>query len=89
MVEAALHLAKRQKNLDVRSQMYYCVNGLIRPIPLWVTASELGVHENTLRIWLRKEMDADRKERVLLAIQAVKNDLEDWQIETIIPPERL
>jgi hypothetical protein len=88
MVEATLYTATWQKNLDVRSQMTYIVNGLVRSIPLWVIAAELGVHENTLRMWMRKEMQPDRKERVLAAIQTVRADLEHFQVREIHPPER-
>lgn len=76
------------KNVDVREQMTYRVNGLSRSIPLWVVAAELGIHENTLRIWLRKEMDAERKEKVLSAIQEVRTELEYHGVTTIHPPER-
>ena len=43
-------------------------------IPYWRIAEKLGVHENTLRNWMRKEMDQDKKNKVLKAIEEVKKD---------------
>ncbi|MDO6848750.1 hypothetical protein Q4S57_12385 [Priestia megaterium] len=44
-------------------------------IPTWVIAERLGVHENTLHNWMKKEMCKKRKERIMSAIGAIKKEL--------------
>lgn len=45
-------------------------------VPYWIIANELGIHENTFRNWMRKEMTVDRKEKVIAAIERVKKEME-------------
>lgn len=42
-------------------------------LPLWAVAKELGVCEMTLSRWLRTELTAEKRERVLTAIQTLTN----------------
>jgi phage antirepressor YoqD-like protein len=44
-------------------------------IPNWVIAERLGVHENTLNRWMRKEMSNEMKQKILAAINEIKNEL--------------
>ncbi|MEH7163631.1 hypothetical protein [Priestia megaterium] len=44
-------------------------------IPIWVIAERLGIHENTLHNWMKKEMCKRRKERVISAIVGIKKEL--------------
>lgn len=41
-------------------------------IPLWAIALKLGVHEQTLHRWLRVEVDETKKQRILEAINQIK-----------------
>jgi hypothetical protein len=43
-------------------------------IPYWKIASLLQIHENSLRIWMRREMDPERKAKVLQAITEIKQE---------------
>lgn len=43
-------------------------------IPFWLIAERLGVHENTLRGWMRKELSPERKVQVLNAIQWIEKE---------------
>ncbi|MCF6796616.1 hypothetical protein L1M59_10840 [Bacillus sp. ET1] len=44
-------------------------------IPTWVIAERLGIHENTLHNWMKKEMCKRRKERIMNAIVGIKKEL--------------
>jgi hypothetical protein len=44
-------------------------------IPYWVIAERLGVHENTVQNWMKKEMSEDRKIKVLSVIDGIKEDM--------------
>lgn len=46
-----------------------------RNIPLWRIAKSLGVHEMTVIRWFREEMDEEKKQRVLYAIDEVKTEM--------------
>lgn len=41
-------------------------------IPYWVIAKQLGVHENTVRNWMKREMDPKKKKAVLSVIHEIK-----------------
>lgn len=41
-------------------------------IPYWEIADKLSIHENTLRNWMKREMDLKRKELVLNAIKEIR-----------------
>lgn len=56
-----------KRNLDIREAK--------EDIPFWVIAERLGVHENTLRNWMRKELSVEQKNKILNAIQEVKLDM--------------
>ncbi|GAA0472861.1 hypothetical protein [Alkalibacillus silvisoli] len=43
-------------------------------IPYWLIAQKLNVHENTVRNWLKHELDEERKAALLGAIDEVKKD---------------
>ncbi|MFD6210203.1 transposase [Peribacillus frigoritolerans] len=45
------------------------------PIPIWAIAERLGVHENTLRNWMKKEMNRKQKIKVISAITDIKKEL--------------
>ncbi|MGW9164978.1 hypothetical protein ACWGPZ_27015 [Priestia megaterium] len=44
-------------------------------IPYWVIAEKLGVHENTIQNWMKKEMDEERQRKVMLAIEQIKKQI--------------
>ena len=44
-------------------------------IPFWVIADRLGVHENTVRNWMKREMKPEQQSRVLAAIDDIKKEL--------------
>ena len=44
-------------------------------IPYWVIAEKLGVHENTIQNWMKKEMDEERHGKVMFAIDEIKNQI--------------
>ncbi|MBO1005757.1 hypothetical protein [Pseudogracilibacillus auburnensis] len=46
-------------------------------IPYWIIANELGVHENTLRNWMKTEMSPERKKKVLDVIKGLKKQLQE------------
>ena len=52
-------------NLEIRKKAKR--NG----VPLYMVAAELGIGPNTLSVWLRFELDDEKRERVLAAIDAV------------------
>lgn len=53
-------------NKDIRDYLerYYIKN--------WQLAKELGVHETTLCRWLRYELSNDKKDKILKAIERIK-----------------
>ncbi|WP_066057294.1 hypothetical protein [Robertmurraya korlensis] len=44
-------------------------------IPYWVIAEKLGVHENTIMNWMKKEMLDNRREKILSAIKEIKEEV--------------
>lgn len=44
-------------------------------VPNWAIAEKLGIHENTLYRWLRKELSSDEKHKILLAIKECQQEL--------------
>lgn len=44
-------------------------------IPFWVIAQRLGVHENTVRNWMKSKMSEDKEAKVLAAIEDIKKQL--------------
>lgn len=40
-------------------------------IPYWEIAQVLAIHENTLRNWMKSEMDSERKQLVMDAISQI------------------
>ncbi|WP_338449315.1 hypothetical protein R4Z09_24525 [Niallia oryzisoli] len=56
-----------KRNLEIRE-----VKG---KIPFWVIAERLGVHENTLRNWMKSEMLEERKREVMGAIAQIKEEM--------------
>jgi hypothetical protein len=57
-----------KRNLDVREAK--------GKIPLWVIAERLNIHVTTLNGWMRQEMDAEKKGRIMGAIAAIKEEFE-------------
>jgi hypothetical protein len=49
-------------------------------IPKWMIAEKLGVHENTLNGWLRKELNKERKEQIIAIIEELKIELQEIKI---------
>jgi len=45
-------------------------------IPYWVIAAHLGVHENTVRNWMKQKLDVERKTKILTALKEIKLELE-------------
>lgn len=43
-------------------------------IPLWVIANYFGVHENTLRNWLKGKIPVERKQEIFKAIAMLKSE---------------
>lgn len=62
------------RNKDIRTAMRR--NG----IALWRVAEVLGIHYNTLRNWLRKDLDADKRQEIIATVQTAKDrrDAEEW-----------
>jgi DNA-binding transcriptional regulator YiaG len=56
-----------QRNTDIREAR--------GKIPMWVIAERLGIHENTLRHWLRQELPHSKKSRILRVIEDIKREL--------------
>jgi len=42
-------------------------------LPYWRIALELGIHENTLRNWMKTQMTPERNRKVLEAINKIKH----------------
>lgn len=61
------------RNQDIRTAMQQ--DGLA----LWRVAEILGIHYNTLRNWLRKDLDAERRQQIIAAVQTAKDkrDIEE------------
>ena len=55
------------RNQDIRTAMQQ--DGLA----LWRVAEILGIHYNTLRNWLRKDLDAERRQQIIAAVQTAKD----------------
>ena len=58
-----------QRNLDIREAK--------GNIPFWFIAEKLGVHENTLRNWLKKELEPAEKEKVMNVIKDIKHEIKE------------
>lgn len=56
---------KKKENQDVRDK------ARIEDVPYWMIAKEVGITASTFSVWLRTEMEPERKNRVLAAIDAV------------------
>lgn len=54
------------KNIDIRQAIED------KRLKHWEVAKALGVHETTLSRWLRYDLDKDKKDRILTAIQGIK-----------------
>jgi transposase-like protein len=48
-------------------------------IPFWVIANHLGVHENTVRNWLKSNISDARKKEIFKVIAMVKSEVEKDQ----------
>jgi hypothetical protein len=44
-------------------------------IPFWIIAERLGVHENTVQNWMKREMSQARKEKVMCVIAEIKEEI--------------
>ncbi|MCM3165115.1 hypothetical protein [Metabacillus litoralis] len=42
-------------------------------IPFWIIAEKIGVHENTVRNWMKTNLSQDKKEKILTAIKEIKS----------------
>ena len=40
-------------------------------IPVWIVAQKVGIHEKSLYAWLRFELEGNRLERVMSAIEQI------------------
>lgn len=56
-----------KRNLDIREAK--------GDIPLWAIAERLGVHENTIYNWMKKEMGEQRKEKVMAVITEIEEEI--------------
>ncbi|MCQ6530740.1 hypothetical protein [Bacillus mycoides] len=45
-------------------------------LPLWVISERLGIHENTLRGWLRQKLSKEREESILIAISKIRKEIQ-------------
>jgi FKBP-type peptidyl-prolyl cis-trans isomerase (trigger factor) len=45
-------------------------------IPNWVIAERLGIHENTMYSWMRKQLNDSEKQLILEAIRKIKLEIE-------------
>lgn len=55
------------RNADIRRAKGY--------IPFWVISERLGVHENTLRNWMKSELPATEKQKILSVINEIKREI--------------
>lgn len=46
-------------------------------IPYWIIASQLGVHENTIRNWMKREVDPVKKVKLLKVIEEIKQEYKE------------
>ena len=46
----------------------------IADVPLWKIADAIGVSEPTITRWLRHELPADKKQRILEAIESIEKE---------------
>lgn len=53
------------KNLEIREKAKRY------GVPLWQIAEELGIGANTFSVWLRCELEGDKRERVSAALDAI------------------
>lgn len=56
---------KTKENQDIRDK------ARIEDVPYWMIAKEVGITASTFSVWLRTEMEPERKNKVLAAIDAV------------------
>lgn len=49
-------------------------------IPYWRIANKLGVHENTVRNWMKSEMEPGQKGLVLATIKELKENSEGLKV---------
>lgn len=45
-------------------------------LPFWIIAERLGVSENTLLNWMRKELPEDKKAEILRVIDQIKGEVD-------------
>lgn len=45
-------------------------------IPFWIIAERLGVHENTLLNWMKRELPEEKKREILQVISELKHEME-------------
>lgn len=57
-----------KNNKDIRESM------LQANLYYWQIAEKIGVHENTLYRWMRKELKEKEKKKILQAIEDLKNE---------------
>lgn len=50
-------------------------------IPMWVVAERLDISENTFLNWMKKEMDGEKKDRVMSAIAEIKKEFEEYGVD--------
>lgn len=60
------HSSKRARNKEFWEQK--------GKIPLWRIAEKIGIHEKTLIVWLRVEIEHSKMERILSALNQVKEE---------------
>lgn len=56
---------KKRENQDVRDKIR------IADVPYWMIAREVGITASTFSVWLRTEMEPERKNKVFAAIDTV------------------
>lgn len=62
------HLSKRARNKE-----FWVKKG---KIPLWRIAEKLGIHEKTLIVWLRIEIEHNKMQKILVALDRVMEEEE-------------
>jgi transposase-like protein len=48
-----------------------------KDVPDWAIAEKLGISENSFYRWIRKELPAQKKETIMIAISELKRELEN------------
>ena len=48
-------------------------------IPFWIIAEKLGVSENTVLNWLKKELSEEKRLEFVEAINQIKKELAAWR----------